>query len=444
MRIRRNATEAKIKGVDYKFFHKALKESMGYQLSDWNSLLLMLQSKLIPFFLRHPRLKDIVKRILDIVKRILITFGLMKKTNKELNALECKTLPLIMKLKPILVYAEAVAACNMYCTMCGRQFHEIRAEDEGIMKLEIFKKAVEILSPGTSLSLFGRGETLMHPKYTEMLRIAKEKGASVGFNTNGKALTKEKAQKMVEYKQDNLVISLSAGRPETYERIHFGGSYKKLIENIKTLKAFKEEHRSRVPSLAFEFVAMRSNIEELPDLVRLAADLKITNILVIHVTAHNKEMAEREQLRQPQYESITRQMFDQALCEAKQLGVMLILPDHYNPYTKKFSDKKEIDDTKKMLATCLQNDTMVCLEAWQTFYVKFNGKVMPCVITNRPMGDLNEQTALEIWNGPLYQKFRERQRSKTKPPECQICHLMPGNKEYNPKLDDKSLYEIPL
>ena len=66
---------------------------MGYQLSDWNSLLLMLQSKLIPFFLRHPRLKDIVKRILDIVKRILITFGLMKKTNKELNALECKTLP---------------------------------------------------------------------------------------------------------------------------------------------------------------------------------------------------------------------------------------------------------------------------------------------------------------------------------------------------------------
>ena len=68
-------------------------------------------------------------------------------------------------------------------------------------------------------------------------------------------------------------------------------------------------------------------------------------------------------------------------------------------------------------ADCFANENM-CLEPWQTFYAKFNGKVAPCVITNRNLGDLNTQGALEIWNGPEYQKFRSRMRSENKPYEC--------------------------
>ena len=69
---RRNATEAKIKGVDYKFLHKALMESMGYELPEKSSLFLFLERKMMPFFLRHPYIKDVVKRI-------FIALGLMKK-----------------------------------------------------------------------------------------------------------------------------------------------------------------------------------------------------------------------------------------------------------------------------------------------------------------------------------------------------------------------------
>lgn len=72
---RRNATEAKIKGVDYKFLHKALMESMRYQLSDRHSLLLMVGSKIMPFFLRHPRLKNIIKMI-------IMKLGFLKNNEK--------------------------------------------------------------------------------------------------------------------------------------------------------------------------------------------------------------------------------------------------------------------------------------------------------------------------------------------------------------------------
>ncbi|MCL4493127.1 MAG: B12-binding domain-containing radical SAM protein [Nitrospirae bacterium] len=61
---RRNATEAKIKGVDYKFLNQALTESMGLDLPlRKHSLLLLLERELLPFLLRYPRLKDAVKRI---------------------------------------------------------------------------------------------------------------------------------------------------------------------------------------------------------------------------------------------------------------------------------------------------------------------------------------------------------------------------------------------
>ncbi|MBU4258223.1 MAG: B12-binding domain-containing radical SAM protein [Proteobacteria bacterium] len=70
---RRNATEAKIKGIDYKFLYQALMESMGMDTPIMrNNLFLLLQRKLMPFFLRHPHIKDVVKES-------LIVFGLLKK-----------------------------------------------------------------------------------------------------------------------------------------------------------------------------------------------------------------------------------------------------------------------------------------------------------------------------------------------------------------------------
>lgn len=70
---RRNPTEAKIKGVDYKFLNQSLVESIGMDTPIIkNNLFLLLERKLMPFFFRHSRIKDVVKRI-------LIAFGLIKK-----------------------------------------------------------------------------------------------------------------------------------------------------------------------------------------------------------------------------------------------------------------------------------------------------------------------------------------------------------------------------
>lgn len=69
---RRNATEAKIKGVDYEFLEKALMESMGMEPPVLGkSLILRLKRKFAPFFIRHPG-------ILRFARRVIITCGLRK------------------------------------------------------------------------------------------------------------------------------------------------------------------------------------------------------------------------------------------------------------------------------------------------------------------------------------------------------------------------------
>lgn len=68
---RRNATEAKIKGVDYKFLYHAVMESMGSQLPIKSNFLSQVAMMLMPFLQRHLRLKNTIKTIAS-------AFGLIK------------------------------------------------------------------------------------------------------------------------------------------------------------------------------------------------------------------------------------------------------------------------------------------------------------------------------------------------------------------------------
>jgi len=64
--FRRNATESKIKGVDYEFLHRALNESMGTNVPFMSgSTISKLKSRVRPFFNNHPGLKKFFKKILE-------------------------------------------------------------------------------------------------------------------------------------------------------------------------------------------------------------------------------------------------------------------------------------------------------------------------------------------------------------------------------------------
>lgn len=325
----------------------------------------------------------------------------------------------IVNYYPGLIYAEISTICDMNCYMCGKSYYK---DDLGLMDLSIFKKLIPLLSKNTHLSLFGRGESLVHPDFIKFIKLSKYAQSPIAFHSNGKRLSKTISEALVKYREDVLVISISAGREKSYNEIHKGGSFKNLIENLITLNEFKIKYSSHLPIVRFSFVAMRRNIEELPDLITLAKKLNVEGITVSYLVPHGEKMEKEESLFPSPYKEKMNKIFEESKKLAKELKIDLLLP---------FQDEED------------KNLPLICPEPWQTFYVRYTGEVTTCCITNRIFGNLNSSSPLQIWNGEVYQKFRARMKSGNLPPECKLCHFF-SKEKFNTKLEDKEIYNEQL
>lgn len=372
--------------------------------------------------------------------------------NIRLNYDDCTKLPLVLKSKPVLIYAEISTKCNLQCRMCGRAHYQIPENEQGFMKREIFEKVASLFTYNAQLALFGRGETLLHPDLPHFLKIARKAGLRVGFNTNGLALSKTIAIAMVENVQTYVTFSCSAGSPETYKKIHGADSWERLWNKIELLNEVKRECGAAKkfldvmnipPAIYLEFVSQMSNISELPALVRKAFEYNIQGIIVIDVVAHSEEM-EKERMNLPETLPIAQKYYEEAFAVKEEMikskipNFDLRLPGSYFSMTKKFSSQYDKDMLSGIPQNCKNN---FCLEPWQTFYVRVDGTVATCVITNRVFGDLNKAKAKDVWNGDIFRKFRKRMTGENKPYECLRCHLFPGPKIYDKGLNDPAKYE---
>jgi len=371
-------------------------------------------------------------------------------TNLAANLAECRRLPLVMEGKPPLIYAEISTICNLRCRMCSRTVHGMAPEEQGFMRPEVFDKLADLFAPGGTLAMFGRGETLLHPDFPAFLRLAKDRGMKVCFNTNGKVLTRPIAKAIAECGQDAITVSCSAGTPGTYERIHCGGRWDRLWENISGLLEAKARCGSGRPSIYLEFVVQRDNIHELPSLIERAIQRGLQGVLVIDMVAHTNEQ-DLQRMNQPDTLPIAEEFYARAAAVKQSLRAIspdfdLRFPASYDAMTKKFSmgtATEQLGKVCRQLAVDGGEDVAkgMCFEPWQTFYVRHSGAVAPCCITNRNLGDLGKDSAADIWNGPDYQKFRARMRSPDKPFECLRCHLFPGPQRYDKALDNAATYE---
>jgi MoaA/NifB/PqqE/SkfB family radical SAM enzyme len=111
------------------------------------------------------------------------------------------------------------------------------------------------------------------------------------MTTNALLLERHTARELIRLGLDRLVVSLDGTKPETYNRIR-GTDIAPVLENLRILNEEKAKAGSLSPSLGMEFVALRSNIEELPALATLAGELGASTVLVSNVLAYTEDMRE--------------------------------------------------------------------------------------------------------------------------------------------------------
>lgn len=78
-----------------------------------------------------------------------------------------------------------------------------------------------------------------------------------------------------------------------------------------------------------------------------------------------------------------------------------------------------------------------CPLAWSHFHVATNGDVRPCCIGDSkiPLGNINNQTYDEIWNGDKMKKFRLDMLADKKSPMCTECYKKEATGEWSQRVD---------
>ena len=193
---------------------------------------------------------------------------------------------------PRKLYVEPTNACNLDCKTCVRHTWD---EPEGFMEWSTFESVADGLAqaasgePGT-VAFMGLGEPLLHPRFLDMVRAVKQRDLRAEATTNALLLDEVMAIGLLEAGLDQLVVSIDGASAEAFGRVRSGASLERVVENVCRLHDSRGPNYGPGTQIGVEFVAMRSNVDELPGLGRLAAQLGATFIIVSNVLAYTEDL----------------------------------------------------------------------------------------------------------------------------------------------------------
>ncbi len=326
--------------------------------------------------------------------------------------------------------------CNHKCVFCldhPDDIHESAETDTdlrfghsrpGIMSFETFKGIVDDLwALGTRrLDLIGRGEPFNNRAAMQMIGYAKSRNMHIQLCSNGSRIIESVAKELVALGVDRLNISLNAGTPETYPRIHVTESpekYLKVKKNLRFLSDCKIAAGSEKPQISLSFVVNSRNYFEIEQMVEAAEEVGAQEAQFAHLVPHDGTLDLR--LSPSQFEEL-QTLWPLALERAVAGGV------------KNNLQAFGVSIPSYMPSEMVGPPVVPCYVGWYMTVVLGNGNVLPCCQCSKPIDNVSgERRFSEVWAGRDYGDFRTAARSLPEKSErlmtcqCDNCQQRPRN-----------------
>jgi len=292
------------------------------------------------------------------------------------------------------------------------------------MALDTFKRLVDQFDRLTELHLQGLGEPMMHPHFFDMVAYAADRGITVSTNTNLTLLNARRAERCVTSGLDRLCISIDGATAATYERIRVRASLARVIRNLELLLATRDRLGSGRPRLRLVMVVMRQNLQELPELVRLAHRYEFDEFFVQHL-CHDFG----ESTLPSQYRSMREFIQAQTLFEEDAQRVAASFA-HARELAEALGVRIRLPRTQPRPHPAGTPGRQRCDWPWRGAYLSYRGDAMPCCMVATPdrinFGNMAEQGVDSIWNNQAYHEFRSQLDSDEPPEICRSCALYAG------------------
>ena len=274
---------------------------------------------------------------------------------------------------PFSISIEPTTACNLRCPECPSGLRAF-SRPTGNLRSDFFRKTIDDLHRDLSFLIFYfQGEPYINPDFLGMVQYASQRGIYTITSTNGHFLNDENARKTIESGLDRLIISVDGSTQEVYEQYRKSGKLEVVLQGARNMVKWKKELKSKTPHLIFQFLVVRPNEHQIPEIYKLAEEIGIDEVRLK-----------------------TAQIYDYA-----QGNPLIPNQDRYSRY------RKQADGSYRIKNQLLNH----CWKLWHACVITWDGVVVPCCFDKDAqyrMGNLQEQSLREVWQQQPYREFRKQ------------------------------------
>lgn len=291
---------------------------------------------------------------------------------------------------------ELANICNLRCSMC-----QVRRYDPlvpGLMEREIFERLMaELVAEDLriyGLKLFWLGEPLLHPEFSEFLQCipARQVNETVVFDTNCLLMDDEVIEAIIRRCRDCKVyifLSLDGISDASYEKMRVGGNRARAYANVHRLLQRRQEEGLSFPRVRLQFIVHPHNRQEAGAFIRYwRSQPYYSELPVMDAVQDDRDFIHLRRWISGDEQALADRIYQETLAE---LGIA-----------------RETMPANLDQRDCHTGD-FPCENLFAMPMVRASGDVTVCnndVELALKLGNLKEQSFLDVWCGPQANRLR--------------------------------------
>ncbi|MCL7413335.1 MAG: radical SAM protein [ANME-2 cluster archaeon] len=314
--------------------------------------------------------------------------------------------------------------CEEHRENNGHKNHQPRR----LMDIHMIHRTVEqMASKGLSEIIPSTmGEPLLYKHFDEIIKISSRFGIKINLTTNGTwpKLGPQKWAEILCPVSSDIKISWNGARAATQEAIMRGSEFSQRLDDLYTFVKVRDDIAASGGNhcrLTFQCTFMEINLDELLDIIRLAADIGIERVKGHHLWVHSPEMQHLDMRRSIESRSRWNRIVERCQDRVKHL------PEGKNVILENFVPLPIENAEIPPHWTC----PFLGKEAWVNHEGRFNPCCAPDVQRQElgMFGHVADDGGMEaIWEGEKYShllynhmKYSVCRRCNMRRPPAEVC-----------------------
>lgn len=226
------------------------------------------------------------------------------------------------------IYIDPVLGCNYRCRMCYFSDEKVRKEMHGKLdngQLDLIGKA--LFHRALKLQIGCGAEPTITNNVNHLIALGKKYNIPyISITTNGKLITKDSLEELIDSGLNEITISTHGLKKETYENLMVNGDYDHFIHLLEEFKGIKERHPAF--KIRINYTMNEDNTEELSLFSKIFKDIPIDILQLRPIQKIGESQYDNFNLNRIEelYDTVIIPLVD--FCKIK--GITCIVPEKSN------------------------------------------------------------------------------------------------------------------